>query len=65
MKNTTYAQSPMLNPHPIGASRNGAVKSQEVYSDGLDRLWRVVAMMLNTVCIAPHRVEGKCILLRP
>ena len=42
-----------------------AVESQQVYGNGLDRLWRVLAVMLNPIGIAPHRVEGKRFLLRP
>jgi len=65
VKNTPCTQSPALHPIPVSRSRYGAVESQKVYGNGLDRLWRVLAVMLNPIGIAPHRVEGKRLLLRP
>jgi hypothetical protein len=62
VKDTTCTQSPALHPAPVSPSRYGAVESQQVYGNGLDRLWRVLAVMLNPIGIAPHRVQGKRLL---
>lgn len=64
MKNTALAQCSPLHPHSVSSLRDGAVKSQQVYSDGLDRLRRIIPMMLDTVGVSPHRIEKPCILLR-
>lgn len=65
VKNTACTQSPAPNPHPVSLLRSGPVKSQQVYGDGLDRLWRVVAMMLDAIWIAPHGFKKRGILVRP
>jgi hypothetical protein len=36
-----------------------------VKGNRLDSLWRIVAVMLNTICIAPQPIEKLCILLSP
>lgn len=41
--------SPALHPNPVSPSRYGAVERQQVHGNGLDRLWRVPAVMLNPI----------------
>lgn len=64
MKHAPYTQRPTPGPHPVSLSRNRPVKSQQMDSNGLHRLWRVIAVMLDSIGIAPHWIEQPSILAR-